>query len=50
MCSVLPVSCVIGYISGGQESPSLKGAHLFTDLNPDYLAETAELVILIDQW
>lgn len=47
MCSVLLVRCVLGYVSGGQESPSLKGAHLFLELNPHCLAEAAELVILI---
>jgi len=47
---VLLAKCVLRYFSKGQEPSSLTGSRLSPDLNPHYLAETAILIILIDQW
>lgn len=49
VCSVLLVKYVLSYFSEGQEPSSLTGTHLFADLDPHYLAETAKLILLIDQ-
>lgn len=48
VCSVLLIKYVLRCVSESQETSLIVGTHLFPDLDPHCLAETAKLILLIN--